>query len=52
MGQPGNVMTVEYPNAIMFVEVVYQYRPMFFGSLFTPSCCTRTPPCTCATTAI
>lgn len=36
MGQPGNVMTVEYPNAIMFVEVVYQYHPMFFGSLFTP----------------
>lgn len=36
MGQPGGVVTVESPYAIMFVEVAYQYKPIFFGTVFKP----------------
>ncbi|WP_333835725.1 hypothetical protein [Novosphingobium sp.] len=34
MGLAGNKITVESPYAIMFVEIAYQYKPLFFGSLF------------------
>lgn len=34
MGQPGHVITVEYPYGIMFVEVAYRYQPLFFGTIF------------------
>lgn len=37
MGQTGSVITVESPYAIMFVEVAYSYKPMFFGTIFKPT---------------
>lgn len=34
MGLAGNKITVESPYAIMFVEIAYNYQPMFFGTVF------------------
>lgn len=35
MGQTGNVITVETGYAIMFVEIAYNYQPLFFGTIFS-----------------
>ena len=36
MGPTGSVMTAETGSAIMFVEVVYNYRPMFLTGVLGP----------------